>query len=867
MNFKPIYTSNTVYIILLITGITLLLFTTSMAYRQFVLTQKSAENVEHSLRVYNALGDLTTHYTKAKSEELRTDLQTNKTSQHAFQSFKSEGNAIIDTLKILTKDNNIQSLRLKPLSGLIDKLHDQLVNLELLNYHDPEETAYALRLQKSKIRHTLNDIESIKNRMLKDEERYMLNRETEYALHKSLTPTMLLSVAFIALLIFILSFFRLYFNKFRIKKSEAFLKSVLSNTDNIVNYYEPVFNKDKQIIDFKIVFANECNREYLGLEPDKIIGKTVLNEYPFFNSYNELLELIKSYSDQTKIIFDRQALVDNKKMRFQCIATPLSDGVLVTSRNTTPEEEAKEMEIMLKKRLENQNLMLLDNAAFLTNIFKSISDVVMHFKSIRDTNGKIIDFEILFINEKITSITADIPEEVKNKKISEVYPLIFNSDIFERLVAAVENGKPTEYETPFDDGNKTHWFHGTAIKLGDGVTVTVRDITEKKERENEIIELNEELTIHNSILIDAERIGKSGSFFWYLGEDVAVMSDNFYTMLGYEPNEFEFSFERFREFIHPEDMEAYLKDEKAIKGLGIQENIYRVITKHGEIKHFKANGQFIFKNGKKVMIGVVQDVTQSILVEEMLLKTNLDLKNSNSELESFSRVASHDLQEPLRKIQLFILRIEELDGETLSDKSKEYFQRVISAVKRMQSLIENLLAFSRIDSSTTNFEKIDLNQILLKIMDDLATTIHDTDAKVISNTLPTVNGVVFQMEQLFTNLVSNALKYRNSNQAPKIQITYSRIETSDLHEKFMTTARFYHKISIVDNGIGFDSQHAEKIFEVFQRLHQKTDYSGTGIGLAICRKIVDNHNGFIHAKGDIGVGSEFIIYLPETPIN
>src|SRR5690606_32998230 len=275
----------------------------------------------------------------------------------------------------------------------------------------------------------------------------------------------------------------------------------------------------------------------------------------------------------------------------------------------------------------------------------------------------------------------------------------------------------------------------------------------------------------------------------------------------------------------------------------------------------------IFKNGKKGMIGVVQDVTQSILVEEMLLKTNLDLKNSNSELESFSRVASHDLHEPLRKIQLFILRIEELDGETLSDKSKEYFQRVISAVKRMQSLIENLLAFSRIDSSTTNFEKIDLNQILLKIMDDLATTIHDTDAKVISNTLPTVNGVVFQMEQLFTNLVSNALKYRNSNQAPKIQITYSRIETSDLHEKFMTTARFYHKISIVDNGIGFDSQHAEKIFEVFQRLHQKTDYSGTGIGLAICRKIVDNHNGFIHAKGDIGVGSEFIIYLPETPIN
>ncbi|HCY83447.1 MAG TPA: hypothetical protein DHV22_18590, partial [Xanthomarina gelatinilytica] len=292
------------------------------------------------------------------------------------------------------------------------------------------------------------------------------------------------------------------------------------------------------------------------------------------------------------------------------------------------------------------------------------------------------------------------------------------------------------------------------------------------------------------------------------------------------------------------------------------EYTYRVVTKSGHVKYFKTNGQFINKDDETVMIGVVQDVTQSIEAEEKLRKSNLELLQSNAELESFNRVASHDLQEPLRKIQLFISRIEDKESDRFSNKSLEYFTKVKNAGKRMQSLIQNLLAYSRIDSTKTDFETVDLNLVLEKVLDDLATNINETQTSVHADALPEIKGVFFQMEQLFANLISNAIKYRSSIETPVIHITSEKIHSADIPETFLKTSKQYHKISVMDNGIGFDVKYADKIFEVFQRLHQKNEYSGTGIGLAICKKIVENHNGYIFATAKLGTGAQFIMYLP-----
>ncbi|WP_445735832.1 ATP-binding protein [Mariniflexile sp.] len=864
MDFKRIYTSSKTYIVLLVIAIILLLFSTSMAYRQIMLTQKSAELVVHTLQVHNAIGDLTTHYTKAESEEFRQELLNDKPANTAFEAYKLEGKKIMDTLSALTKDNELQVARIKPLSALLSKLNGQLIDLEVANYQDSENIVQARQLQKIKIGKTLYEIRSIKNRMLENEERLMHERKEKYAFHKSLTPNMLLVLTFFALSVFIISFFRIYNNKLKIRKSEAFLKSVLSTTDNIVNYYEPVFDSDKNPMDFKIVFANECNRDYLGIEPNDMLDKSVIKAHPLHKDYEEIKELIQSYNEKNKVIFDRQLIVNEKRMWFRCLVTPLAEGILVTYRNSTPEEEAKQMELNLKKRLENQNLMLLDNRALLTNIFKSITHIVMHFKSIRDEDGKIVDFEILFVNDKISPLTGDIPDDIKNSKVSEVYPNIFKLGVFEHLVKAIENDQPQNYEVPYNRNGTVKWFRATAIKLGDGVTITSRDVTEEKEKTEQIIKLNEQLVIQNSILKDAERMAKTGSFFWDMDTNVSEVSDNFHKMLGYGPNEFLPSFEKYREFIHPEDLEEFEKiGLNPVEKILTKEHTYRIVTKQGRLKHFKTNGQFINRNDTMVMVGVVQDVTETIEAEEELLKSNLELKSRNSELESFNRVASHDLQEPLRKIQLFALRIEDTEAEKFSIKSQEYFSKVIKAVHRMQSLIQNLLAYSRIDSSKKDFEKIDLNTVLEKVKEDLSTSMHDSQAEIISDNLPKVKGVVFQMEQLFTNLISNAIKYKNANKTPKIQIQYTKVPASELPQYILKSSRQYHKISFVDNGIGFNQQYAEKIFEVFQRLHQKTEYSGTGIGLAICKKIVENHNGYMYATATEGVGAEFIVYLPE----
>ncbi|MFL0353710.1 PAS domain-containing protein [Xanthomarina sp. GH4-25] len=863
MDFKRVYTSSKAYIVLLIVALVLLVTTASMTYLQIINMQKSSESIKHTLQVYNGISNLTTHYSQAESEEFRNKLLKTGGASQDFIAYRQEGLAIIDSLKVLTQDNPLQIDRLNSLSVLLERLYKQLQLLEAVNFKNTQEAQSYTQSQKMKVSGTLYHIRSIKSDMLVTAQQLMHERKSKYDSYKSLAPLTLLALTFVALLVFILSFIRIYKNKLRFRESEAFLKNILATTDNVVNYYEPIFDADNKIIDFKIIYANDCNRDYFGLEPDEMMGKTVLEIFPFLKGSEAFSKFKISYNSQEKVSFDIEVNMNDSHMWFQSFVTPLSDGILITARNSTAEEETKQVQLAFKKRLENQNLKLLDNRAFLSNIFKSISHVVMNFKCIRDAEGKIIDFKILFVNDRINPITGDIPEELKNKKLSQVFTNIFENGVFNHLVNAVELNKPEEYEVSHEKNGQIFWFHATAIKFGDGVTVTTRDITEEKERANQLLKVNEQLIIRNSILSDAESIAKIGSFLWYVDSDVSDFSENLFHLLGYQTNEFKSSFKTFKKFIHPEDLNMVEKKyAQALKSLKPNEYTYRVITKQGDVKYFKTNGQFINKENKTVMIGVVQDVTHSIVAEENLRKSNLELLQSNAELESFNRVASHDLQEPLRKIQLFISRIEDMESGRFSNKGKTYFEKVKTGGRRMQSLIQNLLAYSRIDSSKTDFENIDLNHVLEKVTEDLNTNIKDTNAQINTDKLPEIKGIFFQMEQLFSNLISNALKYKNTVEIPVIQIKYEKVLATNIPKLFVTIGKEYHKISIIDNGIGFDEVYAEKIFEVFQRLHQKSEYSGTGIGLAICKKIVENHSGYMHAKGKLGEGAQFIIYLP-----
>ena len=265
---------------------------------------------------------------------------------------------------------------------------------------------------------------------------------------------------------------------------------------------------------------------------------------------------------------------------------------------------------------------------------------------------------------------------------------------------------------------------------------------------------------------------------------------------------------------------------------------------------------------------VTRDLTLQKQIEEdqVRYRHNIEQKNIalakiNSELESFNYVASHDLQEPLRKIQTFISRIDDEDIGELTPKAKDYFERINAATVKMQQLIRDLIAYSQTSKPEATFERSDLNKILLSVIAEMKPKLEETSGHVDVDHLPTIQGIPFQLEQLFINLIDNSLKYHRENVPPRIRISSSIVNTYSSPQDYSVTGPF-HKITYTDNGIGFENQYAESIFTVFQRLHGKTEYSGTGIGLAICKKITENHHGFIQARGEPEQGATFQIFFP-----
>lgn len=241
-----------------------------------------------------------------------------------------------------------------------------------------------------------------------------------------------------------------------------------------------------------------------------------------------------------------------------------------------------------------------------------------------------------------------------------------------------------------------------------------------------------------------------------------------------------------------------------------------------------------------------------------------ELDRSNKELEEFAYIASHDLQEPLRKITSFSERLKEKLPPNLEPDVQLYLNRMLAATDNMRTLIDNLLEFSRTSRLSEPFSKIDLNNVISEVKADLELKIEETNTKIESEVLPVVDAIPMQMRQLFTNLFTNAIKFRQSNARPFIEIKSSELSEQEADDFHLNLKTKYFRIIVKDHGIGFDQEFAMKIFQIFQRLHGKAEYPGSGIGLAICKKIVENHNGIIYAESEPGKGANFIIVLPES---
>lgn len=375
--------------------------------------------------------------------------------------------------------------------------------------------------------------------------------------------------------------------------------------------------------------------------------------------------------------------------------------------------------------------------------------------------------------------------------------------------------------------------------------------------------MNDDLMIVNNSFHYAEEISQMGHWKRNLKTFEIKASDNMFRLLGLEPGSVTFDESTLMQFVHPDDKTILTEAFEKVKSSYIPPDItYRIIRPDGEIRYLKSTGKLVTGNNPMIL-GATCDITKQMAVHHSLEHKNAELEAVVEELASFNHIASHDLQEPLRKIQMFISRITAEEADALSETGREYFNRVSASAVRMEKLIDDLLLYSETNKEDQVFEITDLNDVLTEAKQNLSTEIEDKSAVIISEELPKVLAISFQMRQLFINIIGNALKYSKQEVLPQIKITCSVVKSKDLID-FKPDSKEYYKITITDNGIGFKQEFAEKIFVLFQRLHKKENYSGTGIGLAICKKIVENHKGYISAESTPDISSSFHVYMPKA---
>jgi PAS domain S-box-containing protein len=320
----------------------------------------------------------------------------------------------------------------------------------------------------------------------------------------------------------------------------------------------------------------------------------------------------------------------------------------------------------------------------------------------------------------------------------------------------------------------------------------------------------------------------------------------------------------FRMFYRPEDREAGLPeqliDEAARNGKAIHEG-WR-LRKDGTAFWGSVVITALHDPGGEVVgfSKVTRDLTERKQAEDKLLQYSRQLEAQNKELKQFAYAAAHDMKEPLRKILMYHSAIIGEDGESLSSKQQHaYLQRSADAARRMQQLIDDLLTFTRLAGTGQIFESVDLNLVLAEAQSEFQDTLDQLGATISIGRLPTVRGITFQLRQLFANLLGNSIKFHETRRPLSISITASRVRVPEKADVY--GAERFDRIEVRDNGIGFDPDQAEKIFAMFERLHGRDQYSGTGIGLAICRRVMDNNRGFIRAQGTRDHGAVFEIFF------
>jgi len=475
-----------------------------------------------------------------------------------------------------------------------------------------------------------------------------------------------------------------------------------------------------------------------------------------------------------------------------------------------------------------------------------------------------------FINKKVSDFLGFTYEDIREGNLDT---LIFKDD--QQLVQqelekfyTLQNNDSYAYNCRLNH-KQGHWRHfrtlGSVLRRKeDGHAASIlfiaQDITDQLKSEEEIKAVQE-------LFDETEELLQLGSWSYDIVKKTIHWTNGLYKLFEYTRAELPvITREFYYELISPDDragLEAAIKN--AYESRSGFEYEYEVITKNKNHKIVSTKAKVVTDTGgtPSKLVGMTRDVTPFRNFERDRERSIRELNRSNRELEEFAYVASHDLQEPLRKISTFGERLQAKFSETLGKEGALYLERILASTENMRILIDNLLEFSRTTRSSRAFEKVDLNTVIATVKMDLELKIEENNAQIIITSLPKIEAVPSEMKQLFNNLLSNSIKFKKPAVDPVIEIGTEKIGKQEKEKHHLPADKEFFKIYIKDNGIGFEEEYAERIFQIFQRLHGKAEYPGSGIGLAICKKIADNHGGVMYAEGKLGAGATFILILPE----
>jgi light-regulated signal transduction histidine kinase (bacteriophytochrome) len=495
---------------------------------------------------------------------------------------------------------------------------------------------------------------------------------------------------------------------------------------------------------------------------------------------------------------------------------------------------------------------------------QSMLDASMHgiilLRPVRNADGQVDDFMVVSANVAIKSQVGINPEEITGRRLADIFPSYRALGYFQLYVTTLESRLVQRKELYYEDKRVSGWFDLSIAPYEDMLVINFVNTTERKEYQQAIQRYAAQLYT----IIDT---AQSGMFLFSPVKDSKGKIVDF---------KFSIANKALAAYVG-QDPQALIgelgsKWFPAYKKNGLFE-LYKETCETGKINRFDFHYNddnidvwldIMSTRFEKEVLVTFTDYTSLKRLQLQLESSVNELKRSNAYLEEFAYAASHDLQEPLRKIQFYSDKVKLQVKENQLSETISILERMDTAANRMRVLIDDLLAFSQLSSEQIHFQPVNLQLLFKELITDLETTVKEKGAVVDISELPVVMGYKRQLQQLFQNLLTNSLKYTRAGAAPEIQVKSELIKGKEAAEAIPpgNENSSYYLIEVKDNGLGFEQQYAKKIFHIFQRLHGRSEYPGTGVGLAIVQKVVENHKGFIIAEGKPDHGATFKVFLP-----